>query len=1076
MKRMLVNSVKAGFLTVFFGLLVTASYAQRKVTGKVTGGDTGGGLSGATVKVKGSSTAVTTGADGTYSISVANNNATLEVSFVGYETSDVKVGSLSSLNVVLTASTSALQTVVVTGYGSQERRSITGSVAVVDTKEMTKFAASNIADQLQGKVPGVQMSTSGDPGSSAFVRIRGIGTINNNEPLYVIDGVPVQNESNINFLNPNDIESIQVLKDAASASIYGSRAANGVIVITTKKGKSGSSKLSVDLFYGSQTPSKIPETLSPTEFLDVQQRLAAGQGIPFTSNIYINQGGKWVLPDYAVRGLGGYLAGDPAVDPAKYFLNTDPVGRGVGDYLILKTNKAGTNWFKEVFKPAAMKNYQVSASGGSDKGNYFFSGNVYDHQGIMIGNDYRRYQARVNTNYNIGKRIRVGENLNVAYQTTRASIGNPNEGSPLIGTYGMPQLVPVYDIKGNYASPANFNSNVGNPVSQQMRSRDNNFGHSFRVTGSAFAEVDLTDYLTWKSSYGIDYNSGPGQGYGTRAYEATEGNTNPNSLSNSYFLNRNWVTFHTLSFKKNFGDHRVSALAGYEAKQTYYEGFSARGSELAFDNFNYRLLQNVNPATYNISSYRGEHNVVSQFVQGSYSYNDKYLLSGTVRRDGSSRFIENKYGIFPSGSIGWRISKESFMDNVSFINDLKLRASYGVLGNNEVGGDYPGYSNFGTGVDVSNYDLNGTGNRTVTGFEQSSTGNPKLKWESTAVTNIGFDAVLAGGWNVMLEWYKRDTRDMIYNVELPLELGAVGRQAQNIGQMTNTGFDFALGYSKRVNRDFNFNVNVTGSTVKNEVVKLEANSNTFIRSGGSRIGDITYTKAGLPISQFYGYVQQGIWQSDADIAKVLFTNKGDAKVGRFRYADLNKDGKIDNNDETYLGSPLPSLILGLNLTANYKNWDFTAYISGTYGQKLFNFVKYFTHFNAFQRSRSKDFLYESYGVAKNPTLPKLDGGDNYSSQRNSYYVEDGSFTRLRNLQVGYSLDANSLKKLGLGRLRVYLQAQNLFTITKYSGLDPDVTISNITEGYNSQRDLSIGVDNGRYPLPRTVLVGVNLEF
>jgi outer membrane receptor protein involved in Fe transport len=416
------------------------------------------------------------------------------------------------------------------------------------------------------------------------------------------------------------------------------------------------------------------------------------------------------------------------------------------------------------------------------------------------------------------------------------------------------------------------------------------------------------------------------------------------------------------------------------------------------------------------------------------------------------------------------------MDNVSFINDLKLRASYGVLGNNEVGGDYPGYSNFGTGVDVSNYDLNGTGNRTVTGFEQSSTGNPLLKWESTAVTNIGFDAVLAGGWNVMLEWYKRDTRDMIYNVELPLELGAVGRQAQNIGQMTNTGFDFALGYSKRVNRDFNFNVNLTGSTVKNEVVKLEANSNTFIRSGGSRIGDITYTKAGLPISQFYGYVQEGIWQSDADIAKVLFTDKGDAKVGRFRYADLNKDGKIDNNDETYLGSPLPSLILGLNLTANYKNWDFTAYISGTYGQKLFNFVKYFTHFNAFQRSRSKDFLYESYGVAKNPTLPKLDGGDNYSSQRNSYYVEDGSFTRLRNLQVGYSLDANSLKKLGLGRLRVYLQAQNLFTITKYSGLDPDVTISNITEGFNSQRDLSIGVDNGRYPLPRTVLVGVNLEF
>ncbi|NBT15595.1 MAG: TonB-dependent receptor [Chitinophagia bacterium] len=1070
MKSRLAIAVRTGLLTLFMGLLVSASFAQKKVTGKVSGGDTGGGLSGATVKVKGSSTATTTGADGSYAITVPNNG-TLEVSFVGYETQDVKVGAGSVVNVVLQASSAALQTVVVTGYGTQEKRSITGSVAVVDTKEMTKFAASNIADQLQGKVPGVQMSTSGDPGAAAFVRIRGIGTINNNEPLYVIDGVPVQNESNINFLNPNDIESIQVLKDAASASIYGSRAANGVIVITTKKGKSGTSKLNVDVFYGSQSPSKIPETLSPTEFLEVQQKLAAGQGIPFTSNIYINQGGKWVLPDYAVRGLGGFLAGNPAVDPAKYNLNLDPTGGGVGDYLILQTNKAGTNWFKEVFQPAVQKSYQISASGGSDKGQYFFSGNVYDHNGIMLGNSYKRYQVRVNSTYNIGKNIRVGENLNIAYQTTRASFGNPNEGSPLIGTYGMPQLVPVYDIKGNFASPANFNSNVSNPVADLSRNRDNSQGHSFRVTGSAFAEIDLTDFLTWKSSYGLDYNSGPGQYYGTRRYDATEGNTNPNSLQNTYFLNRNWVAFSTLSFKKNFGDHRVTALAGYEAKQTYYEGFNAGGSQLAFDNFNYRLLQNVNPATFYMSSYRGEHNVVSQFVQAAYSLSDKYLFSGTVRRDGSSRFIENKYGIFPSASAGWRISKEKFMDNVKFINDLKLRASYGILGNNEVGGDYPGFSNFATSLGTANYSINGSASSNTVGFEQVSTGNPKLKWETSAVTNIGFDASLAGGWNVMLEWYKRQTRDMIYNVELPLELGAVGRQAQNIGEMTNTGLDFSVGYTKRVNRDFSFNASFTGSTVKNEVVKLEANSNTFIRSGGTRIGDVTYTKAGLPISQLYGYIQEGLWKSDADIAKVLFADRGDAKVGRFRYKDLNGDGKIDNNDETFLGSPLPKLILGLNLTANYKNWDFTAYLSGNYGQKLFNFVKYFTHFNAFQRSRSKDFLYEA-----GKTLPVLDGGDNYSSQRNSYYVEDGSFTRLRNLQVGYSLNAANLKKLGLSKARFYVQGQNLLTFTKYSGLDPDVTITNITEGYNSQRDLSIGLDNGRYPLARSIIVGVNLEF
>ncbi len=1071
MKRVLAFSARKAVLMLLMVLSVSVSFAQKKVTGKVTGGDTGGGLSGATVKVKGSSTAVSTGADGSYSINVPGDNSSLEVSFVGYDATEVRVGSQSVINVVLQASSAALQTVVVTGYGSQERRSITGSVAVVDTKEMTKFAASNIADQLQGKVPGVQMSTSGDPGSAAFVRIRGIGTINNNEPLYVIDGVPVQNESNINFLNPNDIESIQVLKDAASASIYGSRAANGVIVITTKKGKSGASKLSLDVFYGSQSPAKIPELLSPEQHLEVQQKLASGQGIPFTSNTFINQGGRWIFPDYVVRGLGGFLAGNPAVDPAKYNLNLDPTGGGVGDYLILQTNKAGTNWFKEVFRPAPMKNIQLSASGGNDKGNYFFSGNVYDHTGIMLNNDYKRYQMRVNTNYNIGKRIRVGESVNIAYQTTRASMGNPNEGSPLINAYGVPALVPVYDIKGNYASPAGFGSALSNVVADLDRARQNNAGHSFRITGNAYGEVDLTDFLTWKTSYGLDYNSGPGQNYGTRRYEAVEGNTNPNSLQNTYFLNRNWVFFSTLSFKKNFGDHRVSALAGYEAKQTYYEGFNAGGSQLAFDNYNFRLLQNVNPATFYMSSYRGEHNVVSQFATANYGYNDKYLFSATVRRDGSSRFIENKYGIFPSASLGWRISKESFMDNVSFINDLKLRASYGILGNNEVGGDYPGYSNFGTSLGTANYDIRGTGNSNVTGFEQTSTGNPKLKWETSVVTNVGFDASLAGGWNVMLEWYKRDTRDMIYNVELPLELGAVGRQAQNIGQMTNTGFDFALGYSKRVNRDLSFNVNLTGSTLKNEVVKLEANQNTFIRSGGTRIGDVTYTKAGLPISQYYGYVQQGLWASEADITRILKTDRGDAKVGRFRYADLNNDGKIDNNDETYLGSPIPKLLLGLNLTANYKNWDFTAYISGTYGNQLFNYVKYWTHFNAFQRNRAAVYLTEA-----GKTLPVIDGGDNYSSQRNSYYVESGSFTRLRNLQVGYSLDNATLKKLGLGRFRIYAQGQNLFTLTKYSGLDPDVTVSNITEGFNSQRDLSLGLDNGRYPIARSIIVGLNVEF
>ena len=1055
------------------GSISQTAFAQgRKVSGKVSDASNGSGIPGVSVTVKGTTRGVATDADGNYSVDVKSNDEILTFSFVGYVAQEVSVGSKSIINVSLNSDVSTLEEVVVTGYAAQEKRNITGSVAIVDTKEMTKIAASNFADQLQGKVAGVQMSTSGDPGSSAFVRIRGIGSINNNEPLYVIDGVPVQNESNMNFLNPNDIESMQVLKDAASASIYGSRAANGVIVITTKKGKAGSSKLNIDVFSGIQNPASTVKTLNPNQFLEVQQKLASGQGVPFTSNVYIKEGSGYSLPDYAVRGLGGFKAGAPEVDPAKYYLNPDPTGAGAADYLILKTNKAGTDWFKEVFNQAPMNSIQVSSSGGSEKGNFYISGNVYDHQGIMIFNEYKRYQVRANSTFNIKKRIRVGENINVAYQTTRGSVGNPNESSPLIGTYGMPQLVPVYDIMNNYASPANFNSNVRNPVAQQGNSV-NNFGHSMRLTGSMFGEFDILEDLTYKTSFGIDYGSGPSQSYGTRAYDATEGNTNPNSMSRSTYLNRNWVFFNTLAYKHKFGIHSVNALVGIEAKDNYYEGFSASGSKLAFgDNPNYRVLGNVDPKTYSMSSYRGESTVQSQFAQAGYSLSDKYLISATVRRDGSSRFINNKWGFFPSASLGWRISKESFMKDVTFMSDLKLKASYGILGNNEVGGDYPGFSNFGTSTGTASYGLGGSPGTTQAGFEQTSIGNPDLKWETTAITNIGFDAVIAKNLDVNFEWFSRQTKDMLYNVELPLELGYIGRQAQNIGSMSNKGIDLGLTYhGKAMANKLSYNVGLTGSTYKNEILRLEANDNTFIRSSGSRIGDITYTKLGLPISQFYGYEVDGLWKSEAEIASVLTADKGDAKVGRFKYIDQNKDGKIGAEDEVILGSPIPKFMLGLNLTASYANFDFTAYLSGVYGNKIFNFVKYFSEFNAFQRNRAETFLTEA-----GKTLPVIDGSDNYSSQRNSYYVEDGSFTRLKNVQLGYTLPASLVGKAGMSKCRLYVQGQNLLTFTKYSGLDPDVTVSNITEGYNSQRDLSLGVDNGRIPLSRSFILGANIEF
>jgi TonB-dependent starch-binding outer membrane protein SusC len=1050
-----------GCLTIGFN----ATAQDRKVSGKVVDSENGSGMPGVTVLVKGSATGANTDANGNYSLSVPTS-ASLVFSFVGYLSQEVSVGNRTTINVSLGADTKALQEVVVTGYAAQQRKDITGAVAIVDVKEMKKMPGSNIGDQLQGRVAGVQVSSSGDPGSSAFIRIRGIGTINQNEPLYVIDGLPVQNETSLNFLNPNDIESIQVLKDAASASIYGSRASNGVIVITTKKGKAGSSKISVDVFYGMQTPGKSADLLAPAELLTLNQKLSEGAGIPFQNKTYVQNGSSFVLPDFMTRN-GGFKAGDPAVDPNKYFLNSDPTADAGANYLIQKANQAGTDWFKEVFKPAALTNVQLSASGGSEKGRYFFSANYYDHNGILVKNNYTRYQTRINSEYTVKKHIRVGENLSIAYQTTQGGGGNPNEGSVLLNSYRIPQIVPVYDINGYWGSPAGANSNAGNPVAQQTRNAEGS-GYSLRLSGNIYAEVDLTKHFTAKTSFGLDFNTGQGRGYGYRNFEATEINSN-NSMSRSMYSNRNWVWFNTLAYNQEFGNHRITALVGTEAKKNTYDGFNANGSGLTFgDDPYYRVLQNTNSKSWNIGEYRGEVTTASLFGQVNYAFQDKYLLSGTIRRDGVSRFITNPYGVFPAGSIGWRISKEDFMKSITAINDLKLRASYGVTGNNEIGTDYPGFANFGTNIAGTAYSINGSPTSVVPGFAQTSVSNKDLKWETTKLLNIGVDARLFNALDVMVEWYDRKTSDILFQVPLESTAGNIGRLPSNIADMRNVGVDFSIGYrGKALSNQLDYGITFNGGHYKNTVVKLDANSNTFLTSAGSRIGDLTRTIVGSPISQYWGYISDGVIKTEAQLPKT----PGDAKVGRLNFRDLNGDGVINDNDQTTIGSPIPKLSYGLNLTANYKGFDFSLYMQGVYGNQLLNYVRYFIDTPAFQANYSKNMLYLA-----GDTYPKLDRNDNYSNQRSSFYVEDGSYFRGKNLTIGYSLPASLINKVGLDRVRLYIQGQNLFTITKYTGLDPDVTISNITDGYAAQRDLSLGVDYGRYPISRQFYIGANIEF
>lgn len=1057
---------------LLFSLVSLAGLAQgQRITGRVIDSETGGGMPGVTVLVKGTTGGTTTDAEGRYAINAAREN-TLVFSFVGYLSKEVAVGSQSVVNVSLVSDVTALEEVVVTGYAAQQKRDITGSVAVVDVKEMKKIPSSNIGDQLQGRVAGVQVSTTGDPGSAAFVRIRGIGTFNQNEPLYVIDGIPVQNESNLNFLNPNDIESIQVLKDAASASIYGSRAANGVIVITTRKGKAGSSKLNLDVFTGIASPAKFPSLANPSELLQINQGLEQGAGRTFASSLYINEGGRWVLPDFLVRGngfAGGVKTGDPRADPKNYFLNSDPTADAGRNYLIAPTNKEGTDWFREIFKPASITSLQLSASGGSEKGNYFLSGNYFKNNGILIYNDYTRYQMRVNSTYNIKKVVRVGEDFNIAYQTTRGSIGNPGEGSTFMNALRMPQLVSVYDINGYWAGPWGAGSNANNPVAGQTRTQANN-GYNVRLIGNVRAEVDLFRNFTAKTLFGIDMGLGMGGFYGFRNFEATEINAS-NSMGRNTFSNRNWVWSNTLAYNREFGggDHRVSALIGTEARHNFYEGFNANGNGLTFgDDPFYRILTNTNSKTWSLGEYKGEFSVASQFAQANYVYQDKYLFSATVRRDGVSRFINNPYGVFPAGSVGWRITKEDFMRNVSFVNDLKLRASYGVTGNNEIGGDYPGYANYRQDLSGTAYSIQGDPGAVTPGFAQSSVANRDIRWETTKLLNLGVDARLLNALDFTFEWYDRKTSDILWLVDLPSTQGNIGDLPQNIGAMRNRGFDFQVGYrGQAINNQLTYNVSLNGGHYTNQVINIDANSSTFVGGAGSRIGDITRTQAGYPISQYFGYISDGVIKTEAELP----ATRGDAKVGRLKFRDLNNDGVINDQDLTVIGSPIPKLTYGLNVNLNYRNFDFTMFFQGVYGNQIFNYVRYFTDFPAFQANYSKNMLYKA-----GDTYPVLDANDNYSSQRSSFYVEPGSYFRARNMTLGYVLPMGLVSKIGIDRARVYVQAQNLFTISRYSGLDPDITIQNITEGFNSRRDLSMGVDFGRYPISRQIYFGLNLEL
>ena len=1063
-------------------------YGQQKtITGKITNSKDNSSIDLATVTVKGTKVAVTTAANGQFSISVPSGKNTLVVSSIGFGTEEINIAGKSSIEVSLKESTSSLNEVVVTGYTTQRKKDITGSVTVVNAKELVANPGSNVESLLQGKAAGVTVGTSGVPGAGASIRIRGFTTFNQNEPLYVVDGARV---GSITDLNPNDIESLQVLKDGSSAAAYGAAAANGVIIVTTKKGK-GKAKVNYDSYYGMQSLTKKYDLLNTAEY--GQYLLKLQQGIKFPwAKTYFNLGQynggldsttTPVIPEYILAGTNsGVQAGDPSADPSKYKLDLNDVN-GAGTYLIVKANKTGTDWMDAISSAAPMQSHNLSVSGGSETGNYLLGFNYFNQDGIINFTGYKRYSVRANTNFIIKNKIRIGENIQLSYIDNRG-YNNQDEGNSISMSYRMQPIVPVYDIKGNFAGTRGSNlGNAENPYASGFRGKDSK-DRKIGILGSAYAEFDFLKYFTFKSVIGMDYGTRSNYYFGAPSYENAEGRGGPGNFNEGQSYDYQMTWYNTVSFHKAFGKHDIRALVGTEMVEGGGRGvYGNTNNYFSFDRNFWQIGSGLSTTPFG-SSYEYRFRKASPVIAKiDYNYKDKYLLSGSFRRDGSSNVFgpNNKYGNFSSISAGWRISEESFLNNkFSWLNDLKLRVGYGILGNDNTR-DF----GFVTAYRFDNnagYPIDGSNTGFTQGMRLFKIGNPNVKWEQSATTNIGLDATLFNNKvNVVLDVYTRKTTDLLYDKQLdPILFGSVDRQPTNIGEMNNKGIDLGINYRTTLGRELKIDAGLSFSLYRNKVGNI---ADPFFDGNRSRIDPFNRSVTGRPMSSFFGYIIDGFFQNQAEVDASKQSDKG---IGKWRYKDLSgpggkPDGFITPDDRTFMGSPHPNFTAGINLNASYKNFDISTFIYWKNGGQIINYVRYWTDFNTFQGNRDKRVLYDSWTPThRDAKLPVLDGSDGASGQTPvSYYVEPGGYLRLKNLSVGYSLPVVLLKKVGIEKLRFYLQAQNLFTITKYTGLDPEITTQQVGKGDYRQAKSdanSLGVDYGNFPTPRIVTFGVNLTF
>jgi TonB-linked SusC/RagA family outer membrane protein len=1024
---------------IFFTCLCLFSaytFAQGiKISGKVTDKTNGEALPGVTVGVKNSANGTVTNGSGSFSI-IAPSGSVLTFSFLGYAKKEVTITGNEPLNVVLEPSNSELNEVVVVGYGTREKKDLTGSVSTVTSSQVRDLPVAAVDQKLIGQMPGVQISlTTGAPGGGTSIKVRGSGSIGaGDNPLFVIDGFAISNTTGqsynpLNVLSPDDIESVTVLKDASSTAIYGSRGSNGVVVITTKKGKKGTQVVSLNSYFGTQqVPQKgRPEVLNGTEYAQFRRDMI--------TDAFIAQGKTATDADIPVE-----------------FRNPSQYG-------------VGTNWYDAVLRSALQNNVDASIRGGTETTQYSFSVGRLEQQGTLRYTDYSRYTLQANVQSNISKRLKVGLNLAPGGGIQNRASLETGQRDVLTRTLWLSPIVSIYDVNGNRTLFINSPGAIGagNPLNTLQYAGTN--AKYFRGLASAFAELEIISGLKAKYTYNIDYSMNRSFQFGPSFVYSETGNQNPSpSIPNSNTANTstfNWLSEFVVNYDKNIGkDHKINALVGYTAQKERYDGYNFNAT-----NYPDNLVQSINAAALLNGQGAGieKWSLISYLARINYTFKDKYLLTATIRQDGSSRFGANKrYGTFPSAALGWRVTEEEFMKNVTWLNNLKLRGSYGRSGNFNIGN----YS-YASNISGANYSFGG---QLASGRVSTSVSNQDLTWENSDELDLGMDlSVVNNRVNFTFDYYNRVTSGMLFNNEIPLSSG-FSSALVNLGKIRNRGLEFSIN-SSNLTGEFTWNTNLNVTVNRNKVLALNAD-NAPIYAGRSGEGNYTHiTEVGKPLGQFFGYVVQGVYRNQADFNSS--PKNQSSVVGSIKYKDVDGNGVIEPvKDFTVIGNPYADFTYGVTNNFGYKNLNLSVIVVGSQGGQIMKTSNEFLTnidgvFNVDRKILNRWRSPENPGDGVTPTT---NGGRVLYRDVNSGWIEDASFLRIQNVTLGYNFKQKFITNSKVFKsLRVYGSVQNLVTFTKYSGGNPEA----ITNGSSV---LTPGRDFVGYPLPRTMIIGLNMTF